>query len=291
MNRISDARKAYWKHDIPPWLHPTTDQTGRYTVIGQLLCSLAWQLPEKVHPDQICLISSSTFFDCEDDCEDDCDDSMVDMVDGQNIPLDLNSPSSWLPQRAKLSCRGYQSLNGQRSWITSALDCLPDSNHPVEGELYTGTLLHEEDICERDRVTSWKNGPGRQKEWRSISRYLTSKRKRKGAEFLVISWERASKFPFKVAGVHLLAKKAPWRIAIPRNMLMQKSSYYGLPLSPKPGSSMQLVKSLEFKLRYTHKTQIWDNNDLLPQKFPVLSGFGGDLNLEDETIDDSASLR
>ena len=144
MNRISDARKAYWKHDIPPWLHPTTDQTGRYTVIGQLLCSSAWQIPEKVHPNQICLISSLTLFDCDDDCDEDCEGFMLDMIDGQNIPLKLNSFSSWQswhpdivkirePQKAKSSCHGYQSLNRHRSWITSALDRFPDSNHPVEG--------------------------------------------------------------------------------------------------------------------------------------------------------------
>ena len=285
MNRISDARKAYWKHDVSPWLYPTTDQFP---------CFSAWQVLEKVHPDQVCytLISSSALCACEDDCE----DSIVDMVDGQYIPSSWQSwPSDIVkmrePPKAKFSCHGYQSLNGHCSWTSSALDCVPDPNHPVEGGLYTGTLLHEEDICERDRVTSWKDGPGRQKEWRSISRYLTSKRKRKGAEFDVISWERAFKSQFKVAGVHLHVKKAPWRIAIPRNMLMQESSFYGSSLSPKPRSSVQFLQNLKFKLRYTHKPRIWDSNEFLSPKFSVLSGFGGDLNLEDETIDDSASLR
>ena len=72
---------------------------------------------------------------------------------------------------------------------------------------------------------------------------------------------------------------------------MQKSSCYGLPLSPRPRYSMQLVKNLGFELRYTPKTQVWDNNDFLPQKLPFLSGFGGDLNLEDETVVNCAPPR
>ena len=195
------------------------------------------------------------------------------------------------PQKAKYYCHRFQSLHGLRTWATPPLDCLLDPNHPIEGDLYTVTLLREENMCDRGRVNSWKSGPGGKKEWRSMSRYLTSKRKRKGAGFSVMRLERASKFPSKAAGVHLGTKKAPWQIAIPRDMLMQRSTCSWSPSPPKPRSSMQLVRKLEFRLKYTHQTRFWDNNNFLPLKFPVSSTLGGSSNLEDEVTDDREPSR
>ncbi len=260
VKKISRAQRAYWQPDI--------------------LASTS--------------VASSAVFCCE--------NIMVDMANGQNIPLNVNISSSWHswhadivnmrgPRKAKFHSHGYQFRSGHRSWTTPSIDCLPDSVHPSGGDENTVTALHEDIICERGRVNTWKNGPGRKKEWRSI-RYLTCKRKRKEVEFSVASLERTSKSPPKAAGVHLLIKKAPWQIAVPRNMLLQKSSSdYDSPPSPKPRSSMQIGANLGLKLEHSHRYQIWDKSDLLSQEFPVLLGSGGGSNLEDEIIDDRGSPR
>ena len=227
---------------------------------------------------------------------------MVDMANGQDIPLNVNIFSSWYSwhadlgnvkelQKAQCYRHGHQFLSGHRVQTTPSLECLPDLNHPLEGDEITVTALYEEELCERGRVNSWKNGPGRKKEWRSI-RYLTSKRERKGAGLAISSLESASKSPTKAAGVRLLTRKTPWQIAVPRNMLMQKStSYHGHPSSPKPRSSMQVVRNLGFRLKYTHKAQNWSKSDHLPQRFPVLFGSGVGSNLEDELVDNRGPPR
>ena len=257
VKNISRAQRAYWQPDI-----------------------LAYTL-----------VSSSAAFYCE--------HQTVDVADGRNIPLVMKFPSSlhnWHAnimnmrgsQKAKSYCHEYQSLIGHSSWTVPSLDRLPDSIHPFEDEESTVRGLHKERLCERGRVNSWKKGPGRKKDWRSV-RYLTCKRRQKGVEFPVASWECVSKSAPKAAGVYLLTKKAPWQIAVPRSMLMQRSSSdYGSPSSPKPRSSMQIVANLGHKLKHTQKSQIWDKSEFLPQDFPVLFGPEG---IENDFIDDRGPPR
>ena len=223
----------------------------------------------------------------------DWQDLMYDIANAQKNLLNMDNPSSWHAdtvnmsesQKAKVHSHGYQFLSGDRSSKTQSLDCLSVSDQPFEGDEIAVTALHEEDICERGRVDSWKNGPGRKKEWRSI-RYLTSERKRKRAECPVPGLEHASKFPSKATRVRLLPKKAPWQIAVPRNMLMQKSSScHGSRPYSKPRSSMQIVRDSRLKVKYPY-TQIWNKSDLLLQDIPVLFDSGEGSNLEDEIIDE-----
>ncbi len=221
-------------------------------------------------------------------------DLMYDMANGQKNLLNVDSSSSWHadivdtrePQKAKFYCHGNQFLSGDRSWKTQSLNCLSGSDQPLEGDENAVTALHEKDISERGRVDSWKTGPGRKKEWRSI-RYLTPKRKRNRDECPVLGSEHVSKSPSKAARARPLTKKAPWQIADPRNMLMQKSSsYYSSPSYSKPRSSMQIVRDLGLNLRYTYTPRMRDKGDLLLQDFPVLVGSGEGSNFEDEIIDD-----
>lgn len=82
----------------------------------------------------------------------------------------------------------------------------------------------ELDLFGRDRVRRWKDGPGHNKDWRS-SRYLKSMRKGERAKYQLSSLGRRSySNPSKATNNYLAITQFPPHIAIPKDMLRQKSA-------------------------------------------------------------------
>ena len=79
------------------------------------------------------------------------------------------------------------------------------------------------DLVGRNWIRWWKIGPGRGKDWRS-SRYLKSMRKGEWAKHQLSSLGRRSRLiPSKAANYYLAIAQAPSHIAVPKDMLRQKS--------------------------------------------------------------------
>lgn len=97
-------------------------------------------------------------------------------------------------------------------------------NHSVGEETIAPNEL---DLFGRDWIHRWKDGPGRNKEWRA-SRYLKSLRKGERAKCQLLPSERRSPprylYRSKAASHHLAITHSPPHIAVPKDMLRQKST-------------------------------------------------------------------
>ena len=100
----------------------------------------------------------------------------------------------------------------------------------------------ELDLFGRDYIRRWKDGPGRNKDRRS-SRYLKSMRKGERAKYQLSSPGRRSYLiPSKVTNGYLAITQFPPYIAVPKDMLRQKStSCQGHSSYLRPKSSWQAM--------------------------------------------------
>ena len=105
--------------------------------------------------------------------------------------------------------------------------------------------LNELDFFGRDWIRRWKDGPGRNKDWKS-SCYLKSMRKRGQAKFQVSSLGRRSNMdPSKATNYYLAIAHSPSHIAVPKDMLRQKSTFcQGRSSYLKPKSSWQAMNEV-----------------------------------------------
>ena len=110
----------------------------------------------------------------------------------------------------------------------------------------------------RDWIRRWKDGPGHNKDWRS-SRYLKSMRKGERAKYQLSSLGRGSYLnPSKATNYYLAITQFPPHIAVPKDMLRQKSiSCQGHSSCLKPKSSWQAMNEmgLNKKTTFLRKTR------------------------------------
>ena len=129
----------------------------------------------------------------------------------------------------------------------------------------------ELDLFGRDWIRRWKDGPGHNKDWRS-SRYLKSMRKGERAKYQLSSLGRRSCLnPSKATNYYLAIIQFPPHIAVPKDMLRQKStSCQGHSSYLKPKSSWQamnemgLNKKTSFLPKSRARCEPWMTNPIDP---------------------------
>ena len=136
--------------------------------------------------------------------------------------------------------------------ILSQGPCSSTSSAEISGSNLLSHSVSEEtvapnelDLFGRDWIRRWKDGPGRNKDWKS-SCYLTSMRKRGQAKFQVSSLgSRSNLDPSKATNYYLAITHSPSHIAVPKDMLRQKStSCQGHLSCLKPKSSWQAMNEV-----------------------------------------------
>ena len=104
------------------------------------------------------------------------------------------------------------------------------------------------DLFGREWIRRWKDGPGRNKDWRS-SRYLKSVKEGEGAKYQLSSLGRRSYLNLSQATkIYLGTTRILPNIAVPKNMMRQKSNSCQVHSSNfKPKSSWQAMNKVDFK--------------------------------------------
>ena len=104
------------------------------------------------------------------------------------------------------------------------------------------TALNRLDLFGRDWIRRWKDGPGHNKDWRP-SRFLKSMRKGEQAKYQLSSLGCKSHLnPSKATNHYLAITQFPSYIAVPKDMLRQKStSCHGHSSYLKPKSSWRAM--------------------------------------------------
>ena len=130
------------------------------------------------------------------------------------VRLDKQINTIFLPK--KMSFQGSCS-----STSNSKIGGFDSLSHSVSEETIASGEL---DLFGRDWIRRWKDGPGHSKDWRS-SRYLKSVRKGERAKYQLSSLARRSCLDsFKATNHYPAISQSQPHIAVPRDMLRQKST-------------------------------------------------------------------
>ena len=146
--------------------------------------------------------------------------------------LDIQVDTLFFPE--KMSFQGPYNSKSSVEIVKS--DSL---SHRVSKETIAPSEL---DLFGRDRIRRWKDGPGHNRDWRS-SRFLKSMRKGEQAKYQLSSLGCKSHLnPSKATNHYLAITQFPSYIAVPKDMLRQKStSCQGHSSYLKPKSSWRAM--------------------------------------------------
>ncbi|KAK0509952.1 hypothetical protein JMJ35_007346 [Cladonia borealis] len=153
------------------------------------------------------------------------------------------------------------------------------------------------DLFGREWIRRWKDGPGRNKDWRS-SRYLKPMKEGEGAKYQLSSLGRRSYLNLSQATNYYLGiTRIPPHIAVPKEMLRQKStSCHGHSSYLKPKSSWRAMYEMGLnqkiillpKSRARSKPWITDATDLfdIEEARRPRDGFNAESEVSNAPIDD-----